>query len=153
MSFQLTVEGFANAGPVPKRHTCDGADLSPAVRWSGVPPEARSLALVLEDPDAPSGTFTHWMLWDIPPSVDSLPSGFGSTPDIKAGRNDFGVAGYRGPCPPRGHGPHRYYVTMYALAVDMVKLEEGSSRLEFDRAVLPHVVAQVQRMGRYERRS
>src|SRR5919201_4155538 len=95
--FALSSSAFRSGEPIPARHGCDGDDVSPPLAWSGVPAEARSLALVVDDPDAPGGTFTHWLAWGIDPSSDGLREG---EPAPVEGRNDFGMTGYRGPCPP-----------------------------------------------------
>lgn len=114
-AIRLTSPVFAPGTPIPAVHTCDGADRSPALRWSGVPRRAQELAIVLEDPDAPRRTFVHWVAFGIDPGARSvfagrLPRG------ARQARNDFGAARYDGPCPPRGDDPHRYRFTLYALS-------------------------------------
>jgi Raf kinase inhibitor-like YbhB/YbcL family protein len=108
MSFQLTVDGFADGAKIPSRFTCDGEDLSPALRWTGEPPETKSFALIMDDPDAPGGTFNHWLVWDIPAYVHSLAETDEHASLAKSGTNDFRKRGYGGPCPPQGGGLHRY---------------------------------------------
>ena len=110
----LSSGAFAPKGPLPRRFTCDGAGHSPPLAWSGVPPAARELALVIEDPDAPGGRFVHWTVWRLRPTATRI--GEGSAPTGAAqGRNDFGKTGYGPPCPPKGSPPHHYLFTLYAL--------------------------------------
>ncbi len=152
MAFKLMSSAFPEGGTIPKLHTCEGADLSPALEWSGAPANAKSFALIVDDPDAPAGTWNHWLLWDIPASTHSLAQGFkpGRTGD--SGANDFGKQGYGGPCPPKGHGPHRYFFKLYALDTESLDLRAGAKRADLDRALRNHTVAETQYMGRYERR-
>jgi hypothetical protein len=133
-------------------HTCEGEDLSPALEWTGEPDGARSFALIMDDPDAPVGTWNHWLLWDIPRSAHALPQGFKAGQLGESGKNDFGKLGYGGPCPPQGHGPHRYFFRLYALDVALLNLRVGAERSELDRALRSHVLAEAQYMGRYERK-
>jgi Raf kinase inhibitor-like YbhB/YbcL family protein len=113
--FHLTSPALAPNQPIPTQFTCDGQDISPPLRWSGVPKRARELVLVMRDPDAPGGDFVHWALAGISPQGNGLPSG-GVHGLIAPGRNSFGSLGYRGPCPPRGSKPHHYVITLTALA-------------------------------------
>jgi Raf kinase inhibitor-like YbhB/YbcL family protein len=152
MALKLTIPAFADGGAIPMLHTCDGADLSPALEWSGAPGDTRSFALVVDDPDAPAGTWNHWLLWDIPASVTALAQGFKPGQMGTGGTNDFGRQGYGGPCPPKGHGPHRYFFRMYALDAPSLKLKAGARRGDLDGALRGHVLAEGQYMGRYERR-
>jgi Raf kinase inhibitor-like YbhB/YbcL family protein len=152
MAFQLFSPGFAESAWIPELHTCQGADISPSLEWSDEPGETRSFALVLEDPDAPGGTWTHWLLWDIPAKVHNLAQGLKPGTLGVSGRNDFQKLGYGGPCPPKGHGAHRYFFKLYALNVPTLGLAEGSSKRDVDQATKDHVLAQTQYMGRYERR-
>ncbi len=151
MAFKLIVNAFAEGGAIPKLHTCEGADLSPSIEWTEPPRDVKSFALIVDDPDAPAGTWNHWVLWDIPATVNSLPQGFKGQLG-HSGTNDFGKPGYGGPCPPKGHGPHRYFFRLYALDVPALGLNAGAKRAELDRALQNHVLAQTQYMGRYERR-
>jgi Raf kinase inhibitor-like YbhB/YbcL family protein len=105
----LQSSAFEHGGPIPRRHSCDDEDLSPPLTWSGAPEGTRSLALVVDDPDAPAGTFTHWHAWALDPGTTRL--GEGEAAPVE-GRNDFGTSGYRGPCPPPGHGRHHYSVRL-----------------------------------------
>ncbi|HLI85360.1 MAG TPA: YbhB/YbcL family Raf kinase inhibitor-like protein [Bryobacteraceae bacterium] len=152
MAFQLFSPGFVESGWIPELHTCQGADISPSLEWSGEPGETRSFALLLEDPDAPGGIWTHWLLWDIPPKVHNLAQGLKPGTLGVSGRNDFQKLGYGGPCPPKGHGAHRYFFKLYALNVPTLSLAEGSSKRDVEKATKDHVLAQTQYMGRYERR-
>jgi len=152
MTFKLTVEGFREGDTIPNRHTCEGEDTSPTLQWSDVPATTRSFVLIVDDPDAPVGTWNHWLLWDIPSSVTSLPERFRPGDTGVSGTNDFGRPGYGGPCPPRGHGPHRYFFKLFALDVPSLGLGSGAKRAELDRAMKKHVLAEASYMGRYERK-
>jgi hypothetical protein len=153
MSFTLVSPAFPNGGPIAARYTCDGDDISPALAWSEVPAAAQSLALIADDPDAPAGTWTHWILWNIParatflaenaPKVEVLDNG------ARQGVNDSRRIGYGGPCPPPGK-PHRYFFRLYALDVRL-DLKPGATRGELERAMAPHILAQTQWMGTYKR--
>jgi hypothetical protein len=146
-AFSLRSDAFDDGQPIPARHTCDGEDLSPALVWREPPGETQSLALVVDDPDAPGGTFTHWLAWGIDPGTGGLGEGDAAPSE---GRNDFGESRYRGPCPPRGHGPHRYSFRLAALDA-AVDLAAGASREEFERALDGHVLATADLVGTYER--
>jgi Raf kinase inhibitor-like YbhB/YbcL family protein len=152
MAFKLTIGAFAEGDVIPKLYTCEGADVSPSLEWSGEPRDTKSFALVADDPDAPAGTWSHWLLWNIPASVRSLAQGFKPGQLGESGTNDFGKPGYNGPCPPRGHGPHRYFFNLHALDVPSLDLRAGAKRANLDRALRGHVLAQTQYMGRYERK-
>jgi len=152
MAIALKVKGFGNGEIIPKRHTCEGDDLSPAVEWSGEPDGTQSFALIVDDPDAPVGTWNHWLVWDIPAHVHSLAEDFRPGSVGAGGRNDFGRAGYGGPCPPKGHGLHRYIFTVFAVDRPSLGLPPGANRKELDRALAGRVLEQAQYMGRYERR-
>ncbi len=151
MAFSLKVKGFDDGGSIPKRCTCDGEDLSPALEWSEEPKGTESFALILDDPDAPGGTWTHWIFWDVPAHVHSLPEGFRAGTVGSSGKNDFGRPGYGGPCPPKGGGVHRYYFTLYAVDRPAVGLPPGSRRQELERALKGRVLAQTRYLGRYGR--
>lgn len=144
---ELSSEAFVTGQPIPRRHSCEGEDLSPPLQWGGVPPGAVSLALIVDDPDAPVGTFTHWLAWGISPDAGGLAEG---QPAPSEGRNDFGQAGYRGPCPPRGHGVHRYFFRLHALESEPA-LPSGASRNELERAIAGRVVAVAELVGTYQR--
>jgi len=152
MAFTVKVAGFADGETIPKRHTCEGSDSSPAIEWAGEPGGTQSFALIVDDPDAPVGTWNHWLLWDIPAHVHVLAEGFRPGIAGTGGRNDFKRPGYGGPCPPKGHGPHRYYFKLYALDRPALGLPAGSVRSDLDRALTGRVIAEAQYMGRYERK-
>lgn len=153
MTFNVKVEGFSEGANIPVRFTCDGDDLSPAVHWSGEPSGTRSFALIMDDPDAPGGTWNHWLVWDIPRNLHSLPMGREQLSVGKSGTNDFGKRGYGGPCPPKGKGAHRYFVRMFALDTPALGLPQGANRSTLDAALRKHVIAEAAYMGRYERGS
>jgi Raf kinase inhibitor-like YbhB/YbcL family protein len=152
MAFKLLISAFAEGATIPRLHTCEGADLAPALEWSGEPAATKSFVLIIDDPDAPVGTWNHCLLYDLPASVHSLAQGFKPGELGHSGTNDFGKRGYGGPCPPRGHGPHRYFFKIFAMDVEALGLRPGVQRSELDRAMRNHVLAQAQNMGRYERR-
>lgn len=155
MSFTLTSPAFEPGDPIPVRHTCDGEDVSPALRWEGPPDETASFALVVEDPDAPRGTFVHWVLYELPGHARELPEDVGPSPRLEnlgeaaQGKNDFGAIGYRGPCPPRG-APHRYFFRLYALDARL-GLDPGAARLAVDQTMAGHVIGTAELMGTYRR--
>jgi Raf kinase inhibitor-like YbhB/YbcL family protein len=144
---KITSSAFQQAGNIPSKFTCDGADSSPPLQIGEVPPGAKSLVLVVEDPDAPSGLFTHWIVWNISPQTNAITEG--SAPKGAQGTNDFGKSGYGGPCPPSG--AHRYYFKIFALDREL-DLPPGSKRSQLDAAMKGHVVAQGELMGRYSRK-
>jgi Raf kinase inhibitor-like YbhB/YbcL family protein len=152
MPMTVKVKGFDNGGIIPKPHTCDGGDLSPAIEWSGEPDGTQSFALIVDDPDAPVGTWNHWLLWDIPAYLHSVGEGFKPGAVGASGKNDFGRQGYGGPCPPKGHGPHRYYFKLFAVDRPALGLPAGAKRAELDAALKGRVLAESSYMGRYERR-
>jgi Raf kinase inhibitor-like YbhB/YbcL family protein len=145
--FALSSEAFTHGDEIPRRYTCEGEDVSPALSWTAPPPEARTLALIVDDPDAPIGTFTHWLAWNIDPSAGGL--GEGESPPAE-GTNDFRTRGWSGPCPPHGHGPHRYFFRLHAVDAEL-GLGWGAGRDELARALEGHVLATAELMGRYER--
>jgi Raf kinase inhibitor-like YbhB/YbcL family protein len=149
---QLFSNAFADGGWIPALHSCQGADLSPALEWKGEPAGTRSFALIVEDPDAPVGTWCHWLLYDIAANVHGLPQGSKPAPPGVSGKNDFGKLGYGGPCPPKGHGPHRYFFKLHALDVHTLGLPAGVERGQLLRSLQGHVLAEAQYMGRFERR-
>ena len=144
---ELTSTAFAGGQPIPQRHSCEGEDLSPPLSWTDVPEGATSLALIVDDPDAPGGTFTHWLGWGLDPAAGGL--GEGEAAPVQ-GRNDFGATGYRGPCPPPGHGPHRYFFRLHALGDDL-ELEPGAGRAGLEQALAGRSVSVTELMGTYER--
>ncbi len=145
---------FKEGQGIPLKYTCDGEDISPQIRWSGQPSNTRSFVMVMDDPDAPGGTFTHWIVYDIPASQKSLPENFPKSSqvgNIKQGVNDFGDVGYGGPCPPRGY-THRYFIKVYALDVESLGIKPGATRREVESKMWGHIIGQGQIMGRYVRR-
>jgi Raf kinase inhibitor-like YbhB/YbcL family protein len=150
---RLQSEAFAQGEPIPARFTADGENVSPPLDWSGVPPESKSLVLACEDPDAPRGTWIHWVVYDIPPSVSALPEGAPPRETLSTGgmhgKNDFGRLGYGGPAPPSG--THRYFFRLEALD-QAVSLPPGASLAQVRRASEGHVLAQGELMGTYSRR-
>jgi Raf kinase inhibitor-like YbhB/YbcL family protein len=145
--FALESNAFENAQAIPSRHTCDGEDLSPPLRWSNLPEGTRSLALVVDDPDAPGGVFTHWLAWGLDPAAGGL--GEGESAPLE-GENGFGATGYRGPCPPPGHGRHRYVFRLYALDAEP-ELGSGAAKGELEEAIAGHVLTTGELVGTYER--
>jgi Raf kinase inhibitor-like YbhB/YbcL family protein len=145
---ELTSAGFRDGEAIPRRYTCEGEDRSPPLAWSGLPQGTASLALIVDDPDAPGGLFTHWLAWAIDPAAGGVGEG---EPARREGRCDFGTIGYRGPCPPRGHGPHRYVFRLLALAREP-GLPTGASRAELERAIAGHVLGSAELVGSYQRR-
>lgn len=146
-TFELTSPAFEHGQPIPRRYTCEGADVSPPLAWSGVPERTVSLALVVHDPDAPGGSFTHWLAWGIDATAAGL--GEGGAPRFE-GRNDFGSLGWRGPCPPPGHGPHRYVFRLHALEAEL-ELPAGAAKAEVERAIAGRGLAVAELVGTYER--
>jgi Raf kinase inhibitor-like YbhB/YbcL family protein len=120
------------------------------LEWNGAPAETRSFALIVEDPDAPKGIWTHWVLFDIGSKVQGLAQGFRAGSLGISGTNDFGKPGYGGPCPPKGHGPHRYFFKLYALDVHTLGLQAGVKRGEVLQAIKGHILAEAEYMGRFE---
>jgi Raf kinase inhibitor-like YbhB/YbcL family protein len=156
-AIHLQSPAFADGGAIPKLYTCDGKDISPPLEWSGVPGPARSLALVVEDPDAPRGTWTHWVLFDVPADLGSLPEAVPTDERVglgaggkaaRQGRNDFGKVGYGGPCPPGG--THHYVFRIYALDVEL-GLGPETTREALLRSVKGHVLAEGRLTGLYSR--
>lgn len=152
--FKIYSPAFDFGAPIPSRYTCDGADVSPPLVFEHVPANAASLVLAVLDPDAPGGTFVHWVAYDLPPGLKGLPEGVPKGPLVdgfKQALNDFGFAGYGGPCPPPGHGPHRYFFTLFALDAPGLELGPGASAREVLAAIKGHVLAEAEWMGVYQR--
>ena len=145
--FVLTSDAFTHGGEIPRRHTCEGEDVSPALSWSDPPTGTRVLALIVDDPDAPVGTFTHWLAWNIAPPARRLGEGQSAPAE---GTNDFGTGGWSGPCPPRGHGPHRYFFRLHAVDADL-QVGFRAGRQELEQALAGHVLETAVLMGTYER--
>lgn len=155
MTFRLSSPDFKNGEVIPKRFVCDGDDMSPELLWEEPPPGTKSFLLIVEDPDAPMGTFVHWIVYDMPSTFKELYRGMGnddvSKDGIKQGTTDFGHRGYGGPCPPKGHGRHRYLFRLKALDIPTLGLPDGAKRGEIERAVKGHVLAETELMGIYQR--
>jgi Raf kinase inhibitor-like YbhB/YbcL family protein len=145
---KITSSAFQEGGDIPSKFTCDGADMNPALRFEGAPGEAKSLLLIVDDPDAPVGLFTHWLAWNIDPKTTEVAENSAPTNAVQ-GTNDFPKTGYGGPCPPSG--THRYYFKVYALD-QTLDLKPGAKRKEVDAAMRGHVIAQGELMGRYSRK-
>lgn len=153
MAFELTSAAFSSEEAIPDRYTCEGADVSPPLTWSDAPEGTHEFALICEDPDAPGGTFTHWLLYNIPPTRTELSENVPTDPTLSwgaaQGRNDFGNVGYGGPCPPMG-STHRYYFRLYALD-QQLDLPPGASRNQLLQEVEEHAIARTGLMGRCSR--
>ncbi len=153
MTIELTSPAFAPGGSIPLKHTCDGADLSPALNWAAPPAGTQTISLIMDDPDAPGRTWVHWVVYNLPANKRALPEGLPKEQELadgtRQGRNDFARIGYGGPCPPRGPA-HRYYFKLYALDVKL-DLRTGASKADLEKAMGKHVLAQGELMGRYQR--
>ena len=153
LAFELRSDAFKPGETIPRRHTCDGEDVSPQLAWAGLPPGTKSLALVCDDPDAPAGTWVHWVLYDVPATATGLPEGVRAVPTLddgsRQGTNDFRRLGYGGPCPPRG-APHRYYFRLYALD-GVLGLAPAATKATLLKAMEGRVLGQAELKGRYAR--
>lgn len=155
MALSLKSRAFEEGKRIPTKHTCDGPDVSPPLAWSGGPEGTKAWALICDDPDAPRGTWVHWVLYDLPADVHELPEGIPAEETLaklggaKQGRNDFGRIGYGGPCPPPGK-PHRYFFKLYALDAPL-GLEPGAKKAELEKAMEGHVRGEARWMGTYGR--
>ncbi|HXE91232.1 MAG TPA: YbhB/YbcL family Raf kinase inhibitor-like protein [Terriglobales bacterium] len=153
MSFSIESPAFAPGGDIPRKHTCDGPDVSPALRWNEPPAGTKGFALIADDPDAPVGTWVHWVVYDLPAATRELPEGVVKQKDVpgggRQGTNDFRRLGYGGPCPPPGK-PHRYFFKLYALSTAL-GLEPGATKVDVERAMKGRVLAEASLMGRYRR--
>lgn len=153
MPLVLTTPAFPPGGQIPAEYTCSGADISPPLSWSGVPAGTQSLAVVIEDPDAPRGTFRHWGAYDIPPGTMGLAAGYrvGRQAAVFAqARNDFGTVGYGGPCPPPG-AMHHYHFELLALSRPRLDLPAGADIAALLRAARPYTIAHTELTGTYRR--
>lgn len=152
---KISSPAFADGGPIPRAHTCDGADLSPPLTWSGPPEATREFALICDDPDAPGQTWVHWVLYGIPAGVSGLPSGVPADAELKQpvmarqGMTDFRRVGYGGPCPPPGPA-HRYYFKLYALH-DSLKLPAGATKAVLLEAIKHITLEEAVLVGKYGR--
>jgi Raf kinase inhibitor-like YbhB/YbcL family protein len=154
MAFSLSSTAFADGAAIPVKYTCDGADLSPPLAWSGVPPGTRSLALIADDPDAPAGTWVHWVLYNLSAAVSELPENIAKVETLdlggaRQGRTDFRRPGYGGPCPPPGSA-HRYFFKLYALDAPL-QLKPAAQKKDVEAAMEGHVLGTAQLMGTYAR--
>jgi Raf kinase inhibitor-like YbhB/YbcL family protein len=153
MSLTIKTKAFLEGEMIPMKYTCDGDDVSPGLTWTGAPEATQSLTLIADDPDAPVGTWTHWIIWNIPPETAALFDGVPKENTLKDGArqgyNDFKRIGYGGPCPPPGK-PHRYFFRLYAMD-SKLDVKAGVSRNELERAMKGHVLAQAELMGKYGR--
>jgi Raf kinase inhibitor-like YbhB/YbcL family protein len=151
---RLTSSAFSDGGAIPRRFTCEGENLSPPLRWSDAPAETRSFAVLCDDPDAPAGTWHHWAAYDIPTDRATLAEGAGRSggaAGLKQAVNDFSRAGYGGPCPPHGHGPHHYHFRLLALSSASLTVHKGPSCRDVEREARKHLIAEAALIGLYER--
>src|SRR6478672_106923 len=148
-AMNLSSPDFSEGGNIPERYTCDGKDVSPTLKIDGIPKEAKSLVLIVDDPDAPGGNFTHWLIWNIVPDLTEIVANQLPAHAVQ-GVNDFGKSKYSGPCPPAG--VHRYYFRLYALDTTLT-LPQASKRKAVDSAMKGRIVADATLMGRYARKS
>jgi hypothetical protein len=155
MTLKLASTAFSHGGEIPSKHTCEGEDVSPPLAWSGVPANAKSLALIVDDPDAPDPaapkmTWVHWVLYNIPASASALAEGASALPaGTLQGLNDWKRTGYGGPCPPIGR--HRYFHKLYALDTALPNLGQVPKG-KLEAAMKPHVIAQAELIGTYQKR-
>jgi Raf kinase inhibitor-like YbhB/YbcL family protein len=152
-AMKITSPVFADGQPIPEKYTCDGANVSPPLSWSEAPPGTRSFALICDDPDAPVGTWVHWVVYGLAPATAELPEMVAPTEQLpggaKQGLNDFRRVGYGGPCPPPGR-PHRYFFKLYALDTELA-LRSRATKADLVRAMAGHILAEAQLMGTYQR--
>lgn len=154
MALTISSSAFGNDQAIPDRFSRDGGNVSPPIEWKGAPTDVQSYALVLEDPDAPQGTFRHWAAYNIPPQLRQLPEGAGSgqnVPGVQMAQNDFGNKGYDGPQPPHGHGTHHYHFRLFALDVPALSLPAGSNAADVVEAARAHCIAAADAVGTFER--
>lgn len=153
MTFQLKSPDFSSGSTIPLQFSCVGGDISPALEWKAAPANTQSFALIADDPDAPMGTWVHWVLYNLPATTHSLqrdfPKSEKTTDGALQGRNDFGRIGYGGPCPPPGKA-HRYFFKLYALDTQLT-LQAGASKKDLERAMKSHILEEAEIMGRFAR--
>jgi Raf kinase inhibitor-like YbhB/YbcL family protein len=155
MAFTLESPAFSNGGKIPRKYARDGDNISPPLAWRDAPAETKSFTLIVEDPDAPSGTFRHWAVYDIGPDLSRLPEATtagAKTKSLGHGVNDFGNPHYDGPQPPKGHGVHHYHFRLAALDTDRLHLPPKAKVEDVWKAAMPHVIAQTELVGTFERR-
>lgn len=149
---KLTSSAFSDGDTIPRRHTCDGEDLSPPLAWSGIPAGTQALLIACEDPDAPHGVFTHWVAFNLPPDLAALAEGSGSGGGhLQQAVNDFRRIGYNGPCPPRGDRPHAYHFVLLALNRQLSGISRSASGAQVLAGARPHAVAKAELIGLYGR--
>ena len=154
MPLLLVSPAFPPGGGIPAEYTCDGADISPPLSWSGLPDGTRSLVLVVEDPDAPAGAFRHWAAFDIPAASSGLDRGYGASrpaSGFREAKNDFGKAGYGGPCPPRGDRVHHYHFRLLAIGRPTLALSAQATAADVLRAAQPYAILSTELVGAYHR--
>ena len=153
VNIQLASSAFENKGVIPKKYTCDGEEVSPPLSWSQAPKNTVTFALIVDDPDAPRGTFVHWLLYDLPGTITELPEGIPNNQALEGGgiqgKNSAGGIGYTGPCPPKG--THRYFFKLYALDAEL-GLDPGANEQELQEAMQGHILAQGELMGTYTKK-
>jgi len=153
MAISISSSAFQEGGTIPAKYTCDGQDISPPLQWAAVPDGAESLALICDDPDAPMGTWVHWVMWNISPTIQGLPENVPPSPELpdgsRQGISDFRNPGYGGPCPPSG--THRYYFKIYALRT-VLDLPNSTRKPDLLKAMEGHILAEGQLMGTYSRK-
>ena len=156
MAFALTSPAFTHDARIPKQYTGEGQDLSPPLEWAATPEGTKAFALICDDPDAPRGTWDHWLLWNLPAALRKLPEGVPTTktlPDLGGavqGANSWPKIGYGGPMPPPGHGTHHYHFVLYALD-QVLDLAPGANKAALQKAMKGHVLAEARLMGTYSR--
>jgi len=152
MAINVTSTAFKEGQPIPKQYTCDGINISPPLEWSGVPKNAKTIAIICDDPDAPAGTWVHWVLYNLPADKIGLIENTPATETLSGGgmqgTNDFKKIGYGGPCPPSG--THRYFFKVYALESEL-SLKPGATKADVEKGMEGHIVSQGQLMGTYKR--
>jgi Raf kinase inhibitor-like YbhB/YbcL family protein len=152
-AFQLATTAFTPGGDIPRKFTCEGSDVSPALTWTEPPAGTRSFALIADDPDAPRGAFVHWVVYNLPATMRKLSEAIPGNDEMSGGGrqgvNDFPMSGYGGPCPPPGKY-HRYFFRLYALDT-VLNLKGGATRQEVGKAMIGHILAQAEVMGRFQR--
>jgi len=152
MALEISSSAFSEGGLIPPSYTCDDQDVSPDLTWTGIPEGTKTLALICDDPDAPVGTWVHWVLFNIPPGENGLRSNIAPEAELsygaRHGKNDFGKLGYGGPCPPGG--THRYFFKLYALDTTL-ELQSGATKAQVEAAMEGHIIDETQLMGKYKR--
>ena len=159
MSFSLSSPAFEQGNRIPTRHTCEGEDTSPFLQWSAAPEGTKSFALSCLDPDAPPGTWVHWVLYDLSADTGKLEEDVPKSEKLENGAlqgacwgvDSFSRFGYYGPCPPPGHGDHRYYFRLYALNIDSLSLPPNATWFQVEKAMVGHIISTAELMGAYSR--